>query len=304
MPEVCAGIPEDRAWSWSCERCFRGANCGRLHELRPRGPPARRRLVAAEPVVDGCVPLPAERHVPRRGRARRRRRAGLPWATAAAVQLVREASRSLYNGVCEGDAATQDRSIAVLVVFFVVLIVAVVVRCREARTMRVGRRRRRWRIWRRTGEVAVGVEKQRVSKAKRLKRRGRRMFKAATAARAIFRAAAGEGEAHRLVPAGLSIFGLCFQVDWPEEYEVVVRDINAIINLNLVGPPPSRASSRASAGRGTTRCYTKQLASTVVVVALEFVVLSCCGGPARRTPARACRSSRTRSSSSCTLRSS
>ena len=34
----------------------------------------------------------------------------------------------------------------------------------------------------------------------------------------------------------LSIFGLCFQVDWPTEYEVVIRDVNAVVNLSPVGP--------------------------------------------------------------------
>ena len=34
----------------------------------------------------------------------------------------------------------------------------------------------------------------------------------------------------------LSLFGLCFQVSWPTEYEVVVRQVNQAVNLMPIGP--------------------------------------------------------------------
>ena len=34
----------------------------------------------------------------------------------------------------------------------------------------------------------------------------------------------------------LGIFGLCFRVDWPEDYERFVREVNVIANLNPIGP--------------------------------------------------------------------
>ena len=34
----------------------------------------------------------------------------------------------------------------------------------------------------------------------------------------------------------LGIFGLAFQVSWPPEYEVVVREADAIVNLSPIGP--------------------------------------------------------------------
>ena len=39
----------------------------------------------------------------------------------------------------------------------------------------------------------------------------------------------------------LGIFGLCFEVTWPPEYEVVIRDVNALVaDAELLGvtPPP------------------------------------------------------------------
>ena len=34
----------------------------------------------------------------------------------------------------------------------------------------------------------------------------------------------------------LSLFGLCFQVDWPSEYEAVTQEVGAVVNLDVLGP--------------------------------------------------------------------
>ena len=150
-----------------------------------------------------------------------------------------EAGWSIYNGICEQcTEEVRGRSIAVIVVFF--LIVAVAVAAAAAWKVRTMLKQRKEA----DGDGASGDEAQSPSSeglaasktvdARQLKRRA-----AQVAAWAQQRYANSLKVKVSLTVAFLQIlgiFGLCFQVDWPDEYEVVVRDVNALMNLNPIGP--------------------------------------------------------------------
>ena len=184
-----------------------------------------------------------------------------------------EAGWSIYNGICEQcTEEVRGRSIAVIVVFFLVVAVAVAAAAAwKVRTMLKQRKQA-------DGDGASGDEAQSPSSeglaasktvdARQLSRRA-----AQVAAWAQQRYANSLKVKVSLTVAFLQIlgiFGLCFQVDWPDEYEVVVRDVNALMNLNPIGPVSAACVFPGFRWTWHHTLLLKTAGTTAAVVALEL----------------------------------
>ena len=184
-----------------------------------------------------------------------------------------EAGWSMYNGICEQcTEEVRGRSIAVIVVFFLVVAVAVAVAAAwKVRTMLKQRKQA-------DGDGASGDEAQspgseglaasKTVDARQLSRRA-----AQVAAWVQQRYANSLKVKVSLTVAFLQIlgiFGLCFQVDWPDEYEVVVRDVNALMNLNPIGPVSAACVFPRFRWTWHHTLLLKTAGTTAVVVALEL----------------------------------
>ena len=269
--QKCApGFRKSVRGDWACEPCFRGADCGQSGTSYPlealplddgwwRLSPSS--TVAYRCPLNGTCPGAAERaSIEGLGC-----RAGHTGPLCAAC----ESNWSWFNGVCEPCvASTETRSFAILISFLVLVATAAIAAAVFARFRRairiktakqeveaaeeeaetVGRRKEGEAE---EGEAEEGAAEEGETEARNAKRTSRRMSASKQLVREKAALAAKTAKAARnafqqslqmkmfLTVAFmqmLGVFGLSFQVDWPEEYDVVVREVNAVMNLNAIGP--------------------------------------------------------------------